>query len=132
VLQSVQRIYDADVDPRKKTMKPVSTIKGAAVRLFEHRDELGVAEGVETAIACREMLGIPVWSALSAGGIECFEPPPDVKRLIIFADNDRNGRGQLAAYRLLNKLSSKIEEIDVRIPTAPGTDWLDVLNAELA
>lgn len=129
VLQSVQRIYDADVPSgRKKTMRPIETVTGCAVRLFEPADELGIAEGVETTLAAHEMFGIPVWSVLCANGMESFEPPPDIKRLIIFADNDRNGRGQLAAYRLLNRLSSKIEELDVRIPLEPGTDWLDVLN----
>ena len=36
-LQSVQRIYDADLDPRKKIMSPVDTISGGAVRLHRSR-----------------------------------------------------------------------------------------------
>ena len=64
-----QRIYDAAVDPRKKTMPPVHTIMGGTVRLCEADEDLGLAEGVETALAALELFGVPTWAALSAHGI---------------------------------------------------------------
>jgi putative DNA primase/helicase len=128
VLESVHRIYDAELDPRKKTMKPLSTINGAAVRLFDPEDGLlGVAEGVETALAVNELFRIPVWSVLtSPNGMESFEPPSSIERLIIFGDNDRNFVGPTAAYALAKRLAQKIT-VEVRIPPIPDTDWLDVL-----
>jgi len=96
------------------------------VRLAFPDDVLGVAEGIETALAAAQLFGIPTWSALDAGGVERFEPPAEVERLIVFGDNDVNGAGQRAAYALAARLSGRLK-IEVKIPEKPGTDWNDVL-----
>jgi putative DNA primase/helicase len=133
-LVSAHRIYDADVTPRKKMMPAVGTISGGAVRLFDAAPEMGVAEGIETALAASEMFGMPVWAALSANGLERVELPPTIQRLYVFADNDENGEGQAAAYllaRRINRASRQSGQGDVaivKVPPDPGTDWLDVLG----
>jgi putative DNA primase/helicase len=129
-LESVHRIYDADVDPRKKTMPPVTTIKGGAVRLFECDEELAVAEGIETSLAVHEMFGVPIWSCLTAGGIEAFEPPKGLLRLQIYGDNDASMTGQSAAYALAKRALKADIAVEVHIPPQVGRDWLDVLNEQ--
>jgi putative DNA primase/helicase len=100
---------------------------GGAVRLaYPDTDVLGIAEGIETALAAAKMFGIPTWAALSDWGVEKFVPPAGVARLVIFADNDTHGAGQRAAYALAARLSGQLE-IEVRISEKPGTDWNDVL-----
>ncbi|WP_407194387.1 toprim domain-containing protein [Bradyrhizobium sp. STM 3566] len=101
---------------------------GGAVRLTASSDELGIAEGIETAFAAMQMFGVPTWAALNAGGVEKFEPPPEVRRLVIYGDNDRNGTGQRAAYSLASRLAGRLA-VDVRIPARTGDDWNDVLRA---
>jgi putative DNA primase/helicase len=127
-LESAMRIYDADVAPREKAMTPVRTINGAAVRLHEAGDTLGVSEGIETALGAHEMFGIPVWAALNENGVKTFQPPAGIQRLIVFGDNDANFVGQDAAYALARRIAKAGTAVEVRIPPDADTDWLDELN----
>jgi putative DNA primase/helicase len=85
---------------------------------------MGIAEGIETALAASRLFCISVWSVLCAHGIETFEPPGECRHLIVFADHDRHGASQRAAVALAAKLSLPIE---IKMPDQPGTDWNDVL-----
>lgn len=117
----------APVTSPKKVMKSAGGINGAAIRLFPAKQHLGIAEGIETAIAAYQMTGIPTWAVLNTSGMQGFVLPDAVNELTIFGDNDKNYAGQLAAYQLANKLSLKGVKVNVWIPEAPG-DWLDVFT----
>src|SRR6185312_8250468 len=86
----------------KKMLGPVA---GGSVRLFAIGDDrhLGIAEGMETALAAQAIFGIPTWAALSADGLRKWEWPSDIKRVTIFADAGE--AGQQAAAALANRLN---------------------------
>lgn len=117
----------APVEPARKILKPVETIKGAAIRLYPQAPHMGVAEGIETAIAAKMLSELPVWSVMSTGGMESWYPPDGVDRVTIFADHDAKYGGQKAAYALAHRLACKGFGVEVRIPPDVGADWNDVL-----
>lgn len=117
----------APVAEPKKLMAGMP-ITGAAIRLAPVSERLGIAEGIETALAASELFSLPVWSCISTSGMESFEPPAGVKEVVIFADNDLNFAGQKSAFTAAHRLALKGHLVEVRIPPTVG-DWLDVLEA---
>jgi putative DNA primase/helicase len=115
----------ADVDQPRLFM-PGSIVKGSAVRLMPHQGEVGIAEGIETALSAAILFKIPCWAALNAAMLRQWEPPAKVEYVTVFGDNDANFTGQAAAYELARRLSSKVG-ISVEIPKDEGKDWNDVL-----
>ena len=122
----LQEARKAPVASPKKLMQ-ARPLSGAAIRLTAVSEVLGIAEGVETALAASELFEVPVWSCVSAQGIESFLPPAGVRELVIFADNDENFAGQAAAYRAAHRLKLKGVGVEVVVPEIIG-DWLDVLT----
>ena len=90
---------------------------------------LGLAEGIETAIAVHQKRSIPVWATLGCTNMHDFIGiPSGVKRLLVFADNDAKFAGQAAAYALAHRLATSTSmEVTVLVPPIVGTDWLDEL-----
>jgi putative DNA primase/helicase len=117
--------------PSPKKLMTGKPITGGAIRLFPAGPCLGIAEGVETALAASALFQKPVWSCVNAHGIETFVPPANVERITICSDNDENFVGQKAAYTAAHRLQQQGLEVAVMIPPIPG-DWLDVLNGRPA
>lgn len=118
----------AGIDSPKRVM-PGSIAEGSAVRLADapQGGVLGIAEGIETALAATEMWRLPVWAALNSGMLKRWQPPQGVRKVVVLADNDGNFTGQAAAYQLAHRLATLHEpfEVDVWVPPTDGADWSD-------
>ncbi len=120
----------ADVRTVRKMM-PGPVPHASAIRLTKAFARLGVAEGVETALAASQLYGMPVWSVVNSSMMLSFQPPVEVGELHIFADNDKVYGGQSAAYALAHRVSVSPlapRSVAVHVPPHPGTDWNDVLR----
>ena len=119
--------------PRKYMRAPIP--EGSAIRLSAPREELCVAEGIETALACSVLFSTPCWSCMDAGRLARWVPPEEAKSVTICGDNDASFEGHHAAYALARRLGrlaaqqKRDIEVNVRIPERVGTDWADVLGA---
>jgi len=113
------------IAPAKIILTPRNTITGCAVRLFEIKDSLAVAEGIETALAVQNHEVIPCWATISANGMIKFEIPPQIKTLFIYADNDESFTGYSAAYQLAKRAHSQGIKVYVMNDCNPGEDYLD-------
>lgn len=111
--------------PRR--LMPGKAPLGGAIRLGEHSGRLGIAEGIETAMAAAVMFGVPVWSAVSSGMLAGWIPPDDVSEVIVFGDCDPMFGGQAAAYALAHRLAVSGNRVEVHIPDIG--DWNDELIA---
>lgn len=89
--------------------KMLGSVAEAAVRLFAipENGHLGIAEGIETALAAHALFGTAVWAALSADGLARFRWPEGTTRVTIYADAGDAGR-QAAAT-----LSDRLNRADI-------------------
>ncbi len=116
------RLADDLAAPRRMLGRPL----GGAVVLAPAGRCLGLAEGIETALAAMMLLGIPVWATLSGERFGHVEIPDSVERLILLPDNDR--AGALADIRGREAHARAGRFIETLWPPAHLNDWNDLLR----
>lgn len=118
--------------PVRKVTPASGDLAGACVRLAAwqpptagpHAGMVGIAEGIETALAAMLGSGVPTHAAYCAGNLAAWQWPPAARRLVIFADNDRTGRE--AADRLERRARAAGLAVQILAPKEEGRDWCDV------
>ncbi len=114
----------ANVPNPKKLTGAAGLLAGACIPLHKpSRGSIGVAEGIETALAARCASGIPTVASYCASNLATWQWPVDVRRLVIFADADAAGRD--AAEALSGRAMAARLRCDVLTPSAEGADWCD-------
>lgn len=127
---SIHRTYlteagDKAPVPQSKKIMPGKALNRAAAWLSGVEEYLGIAEGIETALAASIRFGVPVWAATTAGLLQDWQPPAGVKRVLIAGDNDASYTGQAAAFALARRLTRDGYAVEIQIPEMEGKDWAD-------
>lgn len=119
----------------------LGVVRGGAVRIGGLWPHLLLAEGVETALAVRELVpgNLPCWACLSTSGLRGVVIPEEVETVDIFADGDPPkspsgsrlewlpSPGLSAANDLKERLEREGRRVTVRVSPL-GSDWNDVLR----
>jgi phage/plasmid primase-like uncharacterized protein len=106
-------------------------IRGGAIRLmpFDPGVRLAISEGLETSLAASEILNLPCWSAVYAGGLTTLELPLSVRAVVVAADNDVSGAGQRNALVAHDRWRAEGRQVCIKTPPVAGTDFNDLLLA---
>jgi putative DNA primase/helicase len=101
----------------------VGKLEIGAVRLAPAQEVLGLAEGVETALAAMQIHKVPVWATLGAPRMSNVFIPEFVRELIVFGDNDGPGSGAASAVAKRHAPNRRVIEC---YPPGGFKDWADV------
>lgn len=126
---AVQQIYlcsetlDAwrDEDGRR-VKRTMGVMRDGCVRLGLPDETLGLAGSVEDALAAASLFSLPVWATCGEARLERVWVPPEITRLVVFADADEPGMraAKACARRHWGKREVLIHE------PSEGKDWCSV------
>jgi putative DNA primase/helicase len=121
----------AHVKPSKRVMSG-KLLDGCAIRLGSAASVMGIAEGIETALAASIIHKMPVWSSINATMLAKWQPPDECVGVVIFGDNDKSYTGAAKSFELARKLVAIGYLVKVKIPKNPGSDWADYLAESIS
>ncbi|MEM5440517.1 DUF7146 domain-containing protein [Paraburkholderia diazotrophica] len=119
----------------------LNPLQGGAVRLMDPVDgEIGVAEGLESALGAYMESGVPMWYCLNIGLLRQFVVPDGmgIRVVHIFVDFDdidpKTGKsvGVAGGLELAKRLKSEGFTVFVHRPRVRGTDYADQWCARFA
>ena len=115
----------ADVETPKRSL---GKVKGGAIRLgdLDSSGTLTVCEGPEDGLSLLEMLGGPVWVAAGASFLSAMRFPPEVRSIVIGADNDPAGRE--AADKAAHAFADRGLAVRIIRPVSWAKDFNDELK----
>jgi len=127
----VVNMHRTYLDPKRRLLMPLPLPAGSAVRTCNFDDgEIGIAEGIETALSARDLFKVPTWSCMTADNLSKWIPPKHATSIVIYADNDASFTGMWAAGTLAKRLAAQKKTVRVMFPENVGDDWNDVLMRE--
>jgi len=99
-----------------------------AVRLAKAGRVLGLAEGIEDALAAMQLCELPCWAVLGGARLARVDLPGEVREVHIFADGDEAGRE--AATKAVRRFRREGLEARAFLPPNGAKDMNEALMAE--
>jgi len=121
----IQRVYvETDAcGTWKRDRRSLGQVKGGAIRLTPPAEILQLCESVEDGLALLQMTGRPTWAVPGAGFMASFEPPPEVRELVLAPDHDAAGlKAIVAAVEREPRLTLR------QLLPPEGRDWCSLLE----
>jgi phage/plasmid primase-like uncharacterized protein len=127
-LVAIHRIYlhGCDKAPIEKPKMSLGPIAGAAVRLAPAADGMLIGEGIEDVLTVMAATGRPGWATLGNGNMSELVLPPEVRSLIILADNDPPGLR--SAYQAAERWAREGRQVRISRPPAGVKDFNDLMK----
>lgn len=118
----------ADIPTQRKIIGVAEgSTRGGCVRIADPKDgQIGLAEGIETAISASLLTGTPCWAALNAGGLERAILPPEIERVTLFSDRDPPGLK--AAALACERFRKEGRQAEILVPDEKGWDFNNILT----
>jgi DNA primase len=133
-ITGIQRIYlCSDGKGKADLPKPklsLGKVAGGAIRLGDLNGAgmVTVCEGPEDGLSLLKMLGGPVWVAAGATMLPAMQFPPEVRSIVIGADNDP--AGERAAHDAARAFAARGLFVRIIRPLDGFKDWNDELQGE--
>lgn len=118
-----------------KKMMPGGTgleITGCSCYIDDVSPIVGVAEGLETVLAVKQVSKMPMDCTINAGGLKNYQPRQGVTHVCIFEDKDASKTGEICAKELEARLKAEGYNVirlspPIELGNRKSVDWLDVL-----
>jgi DNA primase len=98
-------------DKGKRVKRTLGAMLDASVRLGVPDTVLGLAGSVEDALAASQLYSLPVWATCGEQRMARVWTPPEVERVVVFADADDAGAKAADEARKAHRAAGKIVDI---------------------
>src|ERR1700744_67748 len=135
---SIQRTFLDPIEPRKAQLsdrsfavkKSLGPMGAAAIRLkMPAGDQLGLAEGIETALSANQLYMVPTWATCSANRLGKIEIPDNIRSIVIFGDSGAVGRRE--AFAAADIYEKRGLQVEIVFPAADFGGQFDDFNSAL-
>ncbi len=128
---AIHRTFLTEYGAKASVLTPkmaLGPLGAGAVRLAKAGRMVGLAEGIEDALAAMQLCNLPCWASLGGARLARVDLPGEVREVHVFADADEAGRA--AAETAVRRFRREGLEARAFLPPNGAKDMNEALIAE--